>query len=152
MDGVKEHMTDFVWREIRSPEHLGQVRMAAMDRFLADFPTGLLEMRYLDRKLPHLTFTDGQFDLALCSHFLFSYTEQLGEEFHHQAIAEMCRVAKEVRIFPLMMVMSSERSPFVELVSQRLVLLGYQVEIKQVPYEFQQGGDRMMRITKFGQM
>ena len=35
----------FVWRDFRSPEHLGEARLAAMDRFLADFPSGLAEDR-----------------------------------------------------------------------------------------------------------
>jgi len=32
---------EFIWRDIESPEHLGEVRMTAMKRFLADFPQGL---------------------------------------------------------------------------------------------------------------
>ncbi len=35
----------FVWHGFRSPEHLGEVRLAAMGRFLADFPSGLAEDR-----------------------------------------------------------------------------------------------------------
>ncbi len=38
---------ELVWREIESPEHLGEVRLAAMRRFLDDFPQGLREKRYL---------------------------------------------------------------------------------------------------------
>jgi len=40
------------------------------------------------------------FDLALCSHFLFLYSDQLSKQFYVQAIREMCRGASEVRIFP----------------------------------------------------
>ena len=49
-----------------------------------------------------LPFNDGAFDLALCSHFPFLYSTQLGEAFHRAALREMCRVAVEVGVFPLL--------------------------------------------------
>jgi hypothetical protein len=73
-----------------------------MQRFLSDFPDGLAEGRYLARALPHLDFQDESFDLALCSTFLFTYTEHLSLDFHIAAIEEMCRVASGARIFPLL--------------------------------------------------
>ncbi len=73
-----------------------------MDRFLADFPPGLAEDRYRTDELPHLAFGDGEFDLALCSHFLFLYSDHLTAGFHVAAIREMCRVAGEARVFPLL--------------------------------------------------
>jgi hypothetical protein len=75
--------------------------MAAMNDFLADYAAGKAQARYIDAELPNLPFPDLSFDLGLCSHFLFLYTTQLGETFHQRAIREMCRVASEVRIFPL---------------------------------------------------
>ena len=41
---------------------------------------------------------------------LFLYTSQLGEAFHRSAIREMCRVAAEIRIFPLL-ALGGRRSP-----------------------------------------
>jgi hypothetical protein len=38
---------EFVYREIESPEQLGEKGMVVMQRFLADFPGGLREGRYL---------------------------------------------------------------------------------------------------------
>jgi len=74
--------------------------MAAMDEFLEDYGRGKAQGRYVDAELPTLPCADSSFDLALCSHFLFLYSSQLGETFHQQAIVELCRVAREVRIFP----------------------------------------------------
>ena len=37
---VREHADRFVWREIESPEKLGEPRLAAMYRFLEDLPAG----------------------------------------------------------------------------------------------------------------
>jgi hypothetical protein len=76
--------------------------MAVMRRFLADFPSGLREGRYRAQALPHLDFRDGAFDLTLCSHFLFTYSGQLTLDFHLASIEEMCRVAGEARVFPLL--------------------------------------------------
>ncbi|MFM6454087.1 MAG: SAM-dependent methyltransferase, partial [Planktothrix sp.] len=38
IDGVKANYQDYVWDSISSPEQLGEMRMAAMKQFLADFP------------------------------------------------------------------------------------------------------------------
>ena len=73
-----------------------------MRAFLDDYVRGRTQGRYLAASLPDLPFGGGQFDLALCSHFLFLYTDQLSCAFHRQAVRELCRVAREVRIFPLL--------------------------------------------------
>ena len=83
--------------------------------------------------------------MALCSHFVFLYSSQLGETFHRVAVQEMYRVAAEVRIFPLLS-LGGRRSPFVELCAQDLRKTGHAVSIETVPYEFQRCGNQMMRI------
>ena len=137
---------EFVWGDgIRNVDELGKVRMAAMQTFLDDYDLGKRAGRYVDAGLPALPFGSGSFDMALCSHFLFLYSTQLGEAFHRAAILEMCRVAAEVRIFPLL-ALGSEQSPFVDQCVQDLRESGYDVSIQRVPYEFQRGGNEMMRI------
>jgi hypothetical protein len=120
--------------------------MAAMRQFLEDFPQGIREGRYVTDELPKLSFKTSQFDLVLCSHFLFTYSEQLGAVFHLASILEMCRVAKEVRIFPLLVNFSGETSPLLQSLMKELQQQGYKVEIKQVPYEFQKGGNKMLCV------
>ena len=146
IDGVVVTYDKFVWQDIQSPEHLGQIRMAAMRQFLEDFPTGMHEGRYVTDELPNLSFNTGQFDLALCGHLLFTYSDQLSEDFHLASILEMCRVANEVRIFPLLVHFSGEISPLLQPIMNRLQELGYKVEIKQVPYEFQKGGNKLLKV------
>ena len=145
MEEAYRNQGNFVWDIIESPEELGRVRMAAMEEFLADFEKGKQEGRYLAESLPTLSFEDKAFDLALCSHFLFLYTEQLSLEFHRASIAEMCRVAGEVRIFPLID-LDLNRSSYVAAICSELREAGFVVEIQKVPYEFQRGGNEMMRI------
>lgn len=145
VNGLKANLDCYVWQDITSPDRLGEVRMTAMEKFLLDFECGLKEGRYLPHGLPVLPFNNFQFDLALCSHFLFTYSEKLLEEFHLAAIREMCRVAKEVRIFPLLNI-SGEVSPVLENVMNKLEMQGYSLEVKQVLYEFQKGGNQILKV------
>ncbi len=139
---------EFVWGNgIRTVEELGQVRMAAMQTFLEDFESGKRAGRYIDAELPTLPFESAAFDLALCSHFLFLYSTQLGERFHVNALHELCRVASEVRIFPLL-ALGSERSPFVDVCVDDLRQSGYHVSIERVSYEFQRNANEMIRIGR----
>jgi hypothetical protein len=85
--------------------------------------------------------------LALCSHFLFLYTTQLGAAFHRSAIREMSRVAAEIRIFPLL-ALGARRSPYVDWVANEFTNQGFTVSIEDVPYQFQRGGNQMMRILR----
>jgi len=147
IEQTRQNAHEFVWTSIRSIDELERVRMAAMDGFLTDFPTGKTEGRYVDAALPNLPFAESSFDLALCSHLLFLYTDQLGEAFHQSAIQEMCRVASEVRIFPLL-TLGARRSPFVMPMVDEFTRLGFDVSIDDVPYEFQRGGNQMLRIRQ----
>lgn len=147
VDRLRANREDYIWQKIESPEHLGEVRMTAMQKFLADFPLGVREGRYLRAELPKLPFNRDEFDLALCSHFLFAYSDHFSEEFHRESILELCRIAKEVRIFPLLK-LSGEASPWLLLGMEECQRRGYEVEIKRVGYQFQKGGDRMLRISR----
>jgi hypothetical protein len=81
---------------------MGEVRLATMERFLLDYAGGVRDGRYVAAELPRLPFGDGAFDLALCSHLVFLYAEQLSLAFHVESVIEMARTAREVRIFPLL--------------------------------------------------
>jgi hypothetical protein len=135
----------FVWDLIASPDQLGRLRLQAMSDFLADYENGKRDGRYTAGQLPDLPFAPKSFDLALCAHFLFFYSDSLSLAFHEQALDELCRVAHEVRIFP-MLTYNAEACPFVAPIVDRLEKLGHIVSIEKVPYEFQQGGNLMMKI------
>jgi hypothetical protein len=135
----------FVWTNITSVEELGRVRRAAMNDFLQDYDQGKLHGRYVPAELPFLPFAAGSFDLALCSHFLFMYSPILSFAFHQEAVAAMCLAAEEVRIFPLL-TYNGEPSPYVEPLIAGLKESGRRVSIEGVAYEFQRGGNEMLRI------
>ena len=145
VDKVKLTPDDYLWTEFRNPDALGAHRLATMERFLADYEDGKAADRYQTQAVPTLTFPDGHFTLALSSHFLLLYTEQLSFAFHCAAVRELCRVAQEVRIFPLLD-LACQRSAHIEPLQTYLANLGYMARIEQVPYEFQRGGNQMLRI------
>ena len=148
---VKRNVDGFVWGYFRDPDHLGECRLAAMRRFLADFEPGKREGRYIAASLPKLPFADGQFSLALVSHLLFLYSEQLDLHFHTAAVEELLRVAGEVRIFPLLD-LGRQWSRHVGPVSDHLERAGFEVQVVAVGYEFQKADDRaggrMMKVRR----
>ena len=97
--------------------------------------------------MPDLPFAEGEFDLALCSHLLFLYSRQLSEEFHLRSIAELCRVAREARVFPLLE-LGTVKSRHLDSILPRLASEGFAPRVEAVPYEFQRGGDRMLRVSR----
>jgi hypothetical protein len=148
LDQTRRNTHEFVWGDgVRNTEELGAVRMAAMRTFLADYEAGKGAGRYVDAALPNLPFGDGSFDLALCSHFLFLYSTQFDEAFHLAALRDMRRVATEVRVFPLL-ALGGTRSPCVDTCVADCVASDWEVTVERVPYEFQRGGNEMMRIRR----
>jgi hypothetical protein len=147
LDQTRRNADEFVWDSIASVDELGAVRMAAMEDFLSDFDRGKADGRYVTAELPSLPLADDSFDLALCSHLLFLYSRQLDEDFHRRSIRELLRVAREVRIFPLI-ALGGARSPFVDGVTATFRAGGCEVTVERVPYEFQRGGNEMLRIRR----
>lgn len=145
LEETRKNAHEFMWTSITSVDHLGEIRRQAMEAFLEDYPRGLAEGRYLDSSLPDLPFQDRAFGLAVCSHYLFLYSSHLSLDFHLQSIRELCRVAREVRIFPLLE-LGAVPSRHLEPVMECLTREGYRAEVRTVPYEFQRGGNRMLCI------
>ncbi|KXX66829.1 hypothetical protein [Flammeovirga sp. SJP92] len=146
MQQIRANQDNFVWSSIASPDELEKIRMGAMADFVEDFETGKSQNRYIHHELPNpLDFKDQSFDLGLSSHFLLLYS-QLGLEFHIQSISEMLRLCKEVRLFPLLN-LDAETSEVLEGITQHFQS-EYHIQIINVEYEFQKGGNQMMVIRK----
>jgi hypothetical protein len=139
---------EFVWETFRSVADLGAERGRAMAGFLADFESGKRAGRYVVGELPQLPLADDACDLALVSHLLFLYSRQLDLDFHRRAIAELLRVASEVRIFPLLQ-LGATPSPHLAPILEEFGC-DHRVEVVPVDYEFQRGGNRMLRIVRGG--
>jgi hypothetical protein len=147
MSQVREHPQNYVWTYFRNPDDLLRHRETVIRAFISDYPAGLAQGRYIVGELPKLPFADKAFDLAVCSHLLFLYSEMLSLEFHLESILELCRVAKELRIFPITS-LDCEPSPYLAPLEQQLRDRGLRVEIIKVDYQLQRNGDRMMKISK----
>lgn len=146
-----EHVTTdrdlYVWTTFDSPEEMIDARLTTMQRFLADYETGRTTGRYRALALPSLPFANDEFELALCSHLLFTYSVPLSFDFHLAAVRELARVATEARIFPLL---NSDGKPSPHLAPLVSTLLdeGYDVQQQRVSYEFQRNGNHMLVVTK----
>jgi len=142
---TRRNAEQFRWDRIRDLDALRDLRLGAMADFLEDFEAGKRQGRYVAGGVPELPFADGAFDICLSSHFLFLYTDNLTLDFHCRAIDAMLRVAGEARIFPLLDI-NSRRSPYVDAVLRRYRDSGRDVAEVPVDYEFQIGGNAMLRI------
>ena len=144
MEQVTKNKNDYIWKNIGSIEELGKVRMEAMTAFINDYKKHQKSGRYINASLPTLPFDNGEFDLTLCSHYLFLYSEHVNLEQHILSIKELCRVAKEVRVYPLLSISSNKESPHLNPVIEVLERNGVNVSLVSVEYEFQKGATKML--------
>jgi sugar/nucleoside kinase (ribokinase family) len=147
VEAARENQAKFNWDIISSPDEMGQRRRKALELFLDDYDAGKQQGRYLTCTLPDLPFKNNEFDLALCSHLLFTYSHLLDADFHLEATLEMLRIASEVRIFPLL-TLNGRPSPHLDHLKQTLPTHGVHFEIQTVNYEFQVGGNKILRAWK----
>ena len=145
LEYTRTHFHQFDWTLIGSIENLGLVRMQAMNEFLLDYSAGVKEGRYVEASLHCLPFSDNEFELTLCSHVLFLYSTHFSLKFHVDSIRELCRVSSETRIFPLLD-LSSDKSIHLDETILQLRAEGFKVTVEMVPYEFQKGGNQMLRV------
>ncbi|NHE55777.1 SAM-dependent methyltransferase [Cyclobacterium plantarum] len=143
---TRNNAENFVWTKIKNIQELETIRLSAMNLFLQDFESGKREGRYINHEMPDKTnFADSTFDLGLSSHFLILYA-QLGLDFHLSAMTEMLRVAKEIRIFPILDLDAHKPALLAHLVEH--FGKNFKVEIQRVDYEFQKNGNEMLRIKR----
>lgn len=146
IDQIIATPNNWVWSYHKNPQELKTSRIKTLEIFLQDYQQGKQAGRYQAQELPNLNFAEQSYDLALCSHFLFLYSEQCNCDFHVAAIQEMLRVSQEVRIFPLLTLMQ-ETSPYLDFAINKFSNLGYSVAINKVAYELQPGANEMLVIS-----
>ena len=143
MSQAEQNSENYIWGNISDVNELGKVRMAAMNKFLDDYQAGKKTGRYINASLPDLPFQEMEFDLALCSHYLFLYSTQVNLNQHILAMQELCRVANEVRVYPLLSldgIESEHLSPVMSALSEK----GIEVSLKSVRYQFQKDATEML--------
>lgn len=144
MEGMRRADYRFVWRYYQSPEHVLTFRKAALKRTLAEMGRRSQGATFIAGALPRLPFIANAFDLAVCSHLLFLYSDELSLAFHEAAVVELLRVAKEVQVFPLLE-LSGKPSRHLDVITDRLSDR-CDFEIETIDFEFQRGGNRRLRV------
>ena len=147
IEQIRKSPNDWVWTYHGSPDGLRKNREQVTKIFCEDYEEGKAQNRYESGELPKLKYRNGEYELGLCSHFLFLYSDHFDQQFHFDSICEMVRVCQEVRIFPLLTLML-KRSQHLKAVLERLRERGYRCEIQKVSYELQRGGNEMLKITR----
>lgn len=122
------------------------LRKSALAQFLMD--VAMSPGRYVAGQLPQLPFRDNAFELAVCSHLLFTWADELGLEWHRAALLELARVAREVRVFPTVVQGPGEPVPFWDELMSDVADAGVTTERRRVPYEFQVGANTMLVVTR----
>lgn len=138
-----ERAGDFVWTWFEDPGQYTRLRSRSARAFSADIAAR--PERYVLGSLPRLPFRDRSFDLVLSSHLLFSYGEQLDEDWHRDALLELVRLSRwQVRLYPLFRHADSRRYPALD--AMRVMLAGHGVSsrVERVKYAFAPGDEEML--------
>ena len=137
----------YVWDYFPDIPTLTAQRERAYRAFVADFREHGHD-RYVPTTYPHTAFANNQFTLALVSHLLFLYDDQLDYAFHKATLGELLRVtSREIRVFPLVN-LRYFRSPFVDQLMHDPDFAAHTFKIVPVDYKFLKGGDEMLVITQ----
>ncbi len=105
--------------------------------------------RYVAGALPHLPFADRRFELVVCGHLLFTYTDRLDTAFHTAALLELVRVTShQVRVFPLLEHTGHRDAQLLDQVLATVREHGITADVREVGYEFQRGGNQMLVLHR----
>lgn len=126
-------------------ENLIRYRQEGIDLFLEDYELGIKDGRYLAINGLELPFENFAFDFVLAANNFFSDLDFQTVEYHLTLIKELARVAKDVRIFPLVDT-NGEPSSLLGPILLGLNQDNYGVEVRDVAYHLQIRGNAMLRV------
>lgn len=112
--------------------------------FLQDYAAGKRQGRYESVLMPELPYVNHQFQLALCSDYVFCRHAQNSCR-PEQVVFELCRVSEELRIFPLL-TEKGEISEWLGPVMLELQNNNYGIEIREVSFKNLIGANAMLRV------
>jgi ubiquinone/menaquinone biosynthesis C-methylase UbiE len=136
----------FDWSWYGDPARREEMRTRAARHFLADIAAR--PDHYVAGDVHRLPFADNSFDLVLCSHLLFTWSDVFDDDWHRRAIREMLRVSRgEVRIFPTVVQKTGDPVPFLPLLRANFAARGVSSRLVKVPYMVQVGADEMLVFT-----
>lgn len=147
IDFIKANPDRFNSSVIDTPEKYQLFLQENLKMFFKHYNEAKTRRLYSSEALPEIAFGNHQFDLAICPHFIFNGNPIFSEKFQLNCIQELCRVAKECRIFPALD--SAGHTP-VHLASlrEKLTEIGFNSSIETVDYQLQKKGNMMLKVTK----
>lgn len=146
MEQLSRNAKGYRWDRVGTLRDLETRRVETMRSFLKDFRSHGGE-RYVEASLPKLPFADAAYDVALCSHFLFLNEATQGRAFTLASVEEMLRVAREIRLFPLVR-MDGRSSRFLPHVLAFLERQGYGATTEAVDWHFQIGATHRLVVRR----
>jgi ubiquinone/menaquinone biosynthesis C-methylase UbiE len=143
-----EHMEkasgNYVWEYFSSIDALKEERSRALKECVQDMREN--PQHYQAVTLPVLPFENKQFDMTVCAHLLFMYSDRLDYQFHLNSLKELIRVTKgEIRIFPLTDLYGKKYDQLSQLMNDLKEHVRSIEEVK-VSYEFQKNANHMLVI------
>ncbi len=138
------------WGSYGSAEEHAAERFHALKLFSEDFQGSGMGRRYIAGELPRLPFKDSSFSLALSSHFLFLYGDRMDFKFHLDCLRELLRVARHVRVYPLVGTDGKEYADMDGLLRE-LRASGAHARVRHTPFRFMQGADRILMLSRAGE-
>ncbi|WP_298990549.1 methyltransferase domain-containing protein [uncultured Pseudokineococcus sp.] len=135
------------WDDHGDPEVLTRRRAASAAAFVAHRRAE--PDRYVAASLPQLPMADGEVDLVLSSHLLFTYADRLDAAAHLAVLREMLRVARrQVRVYPLLDASGHALPDLLAGVVADLRRDGVRARVQAVAHEFQRGAGRMLVLER----
>lgn len=139
----------FDWSYYGSIQQHRAGRISSIDRFKESVRDSMNKLRYTAGKLPELPYSDNRFSLILCSHFMFLYADQFGEEFHIEAMKELMRICKpggQIRIYPLLS-LNWEPYPGLEQLMDTIKEEGGSAELYPSRLPFIPGSSQYLKVS-----
>lgn len=142
---VKNNASKFNFSKYSGLNGLIAKRREGIKEFFKDYENGKKQLRYLPANHDSINFKDFTFDYALSSHYFFAGDDNEHLQHYIKIIKELARVAKEVRIFPLIDKFG-QPSPLLGPILLELQNNNYGVEVREVDYHLQPQGNAMLRV------
>lgn len=132
---------------IETPEKYRAFLLDNLKKFFKTYEAEKTEARYSSEALPEIAFDDNAFDLAICPHFVFNSNPNFDTQFQIDCLQELCRVASECRIFPLLDTQGNRPEKLDEIIDH-FNKSGYHTSINAVSYQLQRNADSMLVIKR----
>jgi hypothetical protein len=145
VEQVLAYQAQFNVEKYGSMEAFLSDRRAGMALFFEDYEQGVREKRYQPLPEGGLPFDDVTFDLALSSHYFFSGAGAQSVDWHVNTFRELARVAREVRVFPLIQ-REGEPSELLGPVLLGLQQANFGSEVREVRCALYPEGNAMLRV------